>query len=413
MELVVNLPMPHQRQNDFLRSTAKRRVVKAGRRGGKTTGMSIYAVEQFLAGHRVLYAAPTGDQLDAFWEAVKRALQDPIDNGVYYKNETRHIIELAGSRQRIRGKTAWNSETLRGDSADVLILDEYQLMNEDAWEVVGAPMLLDNNGDAIFIYTPPSFRSAGVSKARDKKHAAKLFERAKRDDSGRWAAFHFSSHDNPHISQEALGEITDDMTNLAYRQEILAEDVDEVPGAMWTRTMLDASRVHEHPELVRVVVGVDPKVESTADSKTGIVVVGIDAESHGYVLADASINGTPEQWSQKVVNAYHDFDADRVVVEINQGGDMVESVLRAVDARLPISKVRATRGKATRAEPVAALYEKGKMHHVGTFPELEDQMCSWVPGDKSPDALDALVWAATESVLRAAGRGRISVGGYG
>src|SRR5688572_7569640 len=217
-ELTVQLPKPHAKQREFLRSPAKRKVVRAGRRGGKTVGMSIKAVEAFLAGRRVLYAAPTTDQINTFWRHVRDALQECIDTGIYYKNETEKIIELRGTEQRIKAKTAWNADTLRGDYADLLILDEWQLMNEDAWGVVGAPMLLDNNGDVVFIYTPPSARTAGVSKAQDKRHAAKLFKMAQADTTGRWAAFTFSSHDNPHLSKEALSDITGDMSNLAYRQ---------------------------------------------------------------------------------------------------------------------------------------------------------------------------------------------------
>jgi hypothetical protein len=200
MDLTVRLPRPHARQLAFIDSPAKRKVVRAGRRGGKTVGVAIYAVEQFLAGRRVLYGTPTQDQIDRFWEECKRALREPIDAGVFYKNETRHIIELAGTEQRIRAKTAWDADTLRGDYADVLILDEFQLMHEETWGVVGAPMLLDNDGDAVFVYTPPSLRTIQHSRASDPYHAAKLFQRAKQDTSGRWAAFHFSSHDNPHIS---------------------------------------------------------------------------------------------------------------------------------------------------------------------------------------------------------------------
>lgn len=399
--LTVRLPKPHAKQRAFLRSSAKRRVVKAGRRGGKTVGVSILAVESFLAGKRILYAAPTQDQVDRFWESCKNALGEGIDAGVFYKNETRHVIELPGTEQRIRAKTAWNADTLRGDYADVLILDEYQLMNEDAWEVVGAPMLLDNNGNAIFVYTPPSFRTAGVSKARNKKHATLMFERAKNDTTGRWAAFHFTSHDNPHISEEALSELAGDMTALSFRQEILAEDIDEIPGALWKRETLEKSRIDESkvPELTRIYVAIDPKTEAGADSETGIVVVGLGRDKRGYLLEDVSVNGTPEQWARRVVDAYHRHEANALVVEINQGGDMVTYTINTIQGGIPVRKVRASRSKATRAEPVAALYEQGKISHVGDFSKLEDQLCSWVVGDKSPDRLDALVWGFTELMV--------------
>lgn len=216
----------HDAQSPFVTSEAKRIIVKAGRRGGKTVGAAIRAVRRFNKGRRVLYAAPTSEQTDAFWFEVCRSLAEPIADGVLYKNETERIIEVPGTKQRIRAKTAWNADTLRGDYADDLILDEWQLMNEDTWERVGAPMLADNDGDAIFIYTPPSLYSTSVSKARDPRHASKMFAKAKEDDTGKWAWFHFSSHENPHISESGLAELTSDMSLTAYRQEILAEDED-------------------------------------------------------------------------------------------------------------------------------------------------------------------------------------------
>lgn len=179
------------------------------------------------------------------------------------------------------------------------------------------------------------------------------------------------------------------------RQELNAELIDDVEGALWSRDILERTRATHIENRLRVVVGVDPKVNAEADSETGIVVVATAQDGHYYVLDDASINGTPEQWAKQVVSAYHRWKADRVIVERNQGGDMVISTLRAIEASLPITGVQATRGKYTRAEPISALYEQGKVHHVGMFAMLEDQMCSWLPGDNSPDRLDALVWAMT------------------
>ncbi|MFC1924259.1 hypothetical protein ACFLXA_02715 [Chloroflexota bacterium] len=222
----VHMRILHDEQQRMKLSRAKRKVVRAGRRGGKTVYSADEALDKFLSGGRVLYAAPTDEQVGAFWYEVKNALREPLETGVYHKDETKHIIEMPMTENRIRAKTAWNADTLRGDYADLLILDEYQLMNEDAWELVGAPMLLDNNGDVIFIYTPPSLRSAGVSKARDPRHASKLFKQAKDDTSGRWETFHFTSYDNPYISHDALAEITQDMSSRSIRQEILAEDED-------------------------------------------------------------------------------------------------------------------------------------------------------------------------------------------
>ena len=395
----IELPEPHARQAAFIHSPAKRKVIRAGRRGGKTVGISIYAVERFLSGRRVLYAAPTAEQVGRFWTTVTRALREPVEAGVFRKNETEHLIELEGTEQRIRAKTAWNADTLRGDYADDLIFDEWQLIDEEAWDVVGAPMLLDNDGDATFIYTPPSLHSRSASKARDPQHAAKMYKRASADTSGRWAVFNFSSMDNPYISRAALGEITKDMTALSYRMEILAEDVDEAPGALWTRGVIETGRTRQYPDLSRIVVGVDPSATSTGD-EAGIITDGIRADYMGntqlYVIGDDSLQGSPYEWASAAITAYHKYQADCIVAEVNNGGEMVAHTIYTIDKTVPVRMVHASRGKQTRAEPVAAVYEQKRAHHVGTFEELEDEMCLWIPGDPSPNRMDAHVWAATE-----------------
>ena len=393
-ELTVTLRKPHAKQYSFISSQAKRRIIKAGRRSGKTVGISIYAVQKFLDGHRILYAVPTEDQLGAFWYEVKRALQEPIDNGVFIKNETMHYIELPGTKQRIRAKTAYNADTLRGDYSDELLLDEFQLMNEDTWAIVGAPMLLDNNGNATFIYTPPSLHSRSATKANDPQHAAKLFKKALSDTSGRWETFHFTSMDNPYISREALDDITQDMSSLAYRMEILAEDVDEAPGALWTRENIEKARVHKTPDLDRIVVGVDPSATAGGD-EAGIITVARAKEDY-YTMADDSVQGSPQIWATAAVTAYHRVHADLIVAEKNNGGEMVEAVIKQVDPSVRVKLVWASRGKATRAEPISALSEQGRDHHLGSFPQLEDELCLWIPGDQSPNRLDAKVWACTE-----------------
>jgi len=391
----IKLPLPHKRQAEFIDSAAKRKIIRAGRRGGKTVGAAISDVKSFLAGHRVLYAAPTQDQVERYWVEVCRALAEPIEARVFKKNETLHLIEVQGTEQRIRAKTAWNADTLRGDYADKLTLDEFQLMNEDTWAIVGAPMLLDNNGDAAFIYTPPSLHSRSTSKATDPRHAAKLYSKAQADTSGRWAAFHFTSHDNPYISRAALSEISQDMTHLAIRQEIMAEDIDEAAGALWTREIIERSRVYSKvPEFDKVVIGVDPSATSEGD-EAGIIAAARKGDQY-YILADFTLQGSPEIWARAAVSAYTVHEANNIVAESNQGGEMVASVIRQVDDGVPVNLVRASRGKATRAEPVAAVYEQGRVHHVGNFGLLEDEMCLWVPGDRSPNRMDALVWAMTE-----------------
>lgn len=403
-EMTVRLPKPHDKQIEFLRSTAKRKVIRAGRRGGKTYGVSIYAVEKFLEGKRVLYATPTQEQVDRFWYLVCESLREPIEQGIFYKNETKHLIELPGTEQRIRAKTAWNSDTLRGDFADELILDEFQLMNEDTWGVVGAPMLMDNNGNAIFIYTPPSLQSRSVTKANDPQHAAKLFKKAAADTTGRWQAFHFSTYDNPYIDKTVIDDLANDMSSIAYRMEIMAEDIDEAPGALWKRANIEKYRVDKSPQLKRIVVAIDPSgSDKTTSDEAGIIIAGIDGAGDGYILEDLSGIYSPNAWAHRAISAYYEWDADRIVAEKNYGGDMVATVIRNMSPEVSYKDVTASRGKYLRAEPIAAFYERGKVHHVGRYNKLEDEMCLWLPGDKSPNRMDALVWALTDLMAQSKG----------
>jgi phage terminase large subunit-like protein len=184
------------------------------------------------------------------------------------------------------------------------------------------------------------------------------------------------------------------------RQELNAEILDDNPNALWQRSKIDELRVSRAPDLFRIVVGVDPAATSGEESDaTGIVVAGIAKignVTHGYVLDDRTIRGTPAVWARQVVAAYRTYGADRVIGETNNGGEMVGHTIHTEDPGIRYKAVHASRGKYTRAEPISLLYDQGRFHHVGSFPQLEDEMCEWVPGEASPNRMDALVWAATE-----------------
>jgi phage terminase large subunit-like protein len=186
------------------------------------------------------------------------------------------------------------------------------------------------------------------------------------------------------------------------RQEINAEILEDVPGALWNRKLLDDTRVSQSPQMTRIVVAVDPETTAIETSaETGIGAAGVGLDGHGYVLEDRTIKGSPLTWATQAVSLYHKLKADRIVYEANQGGDMVAHTLHSVDPSVPLKAVHASKNKQARAEPVAALYEQGKAHHVGIFGELEDQQCNWTPnsGQPSPDRLDWCVWALTELML--------------
>lgn len=204
------------------------------------------------------------------------------------------------------------------------------------------------------------------------------------------------------------------------RQELEGEILGDIPGALWSREDIDNARLPEAPEtLDRVVVAVDPATSAQEGSdENGIVVVALsrdaDGYARGYVLEDGSLRGTPEEWARKAVSLYRKWEADKIIAEKNQGGLMVESVIKAADRSVPVKLVHASRGKAIRAEPISALYEQGRVHHVGRHDLLEDQMCEFSidnlrGGDAgSPDRVDALVWGLTEIFDKIAGRRRKS-----
>ena len=184
------------------------------------------------------------------------------------------------------------------------------------------------------------------------------------------------------------------------RQELEGEILFDTPGALFSYTNLDLYRTSTVPELKQIVIAIDPAVTANEESnETGIIVCGIDEQDHGYTLEDASSIYHPNEWALKAIQLYDKYKASYIVAEVNQGGDLVTNTIKQVakslgKSHIPIKSVRATKGKYTRAEPIGALYEQGKIHHVGNFATLEDQLCTYLPGDDiSPDRLDALVWA--------------------
>lgn len=210
MNVQIELPILHPKQREIEGSPAKRKFVATGRRFGKTTLAAVVGVRGFLQRKRILYAAPVETQTEAFWRYCKEWLAPLYAFGMT-KNETLRQLEMPGLGV-IRAKTAFHADTLRGDFADILILDEFSYMDADVWGQVGAPMLLDNDGDAYFIFSPAK-----------RNHAYLMFRQAQADTTGRWRAWHGTTHDNPHLPPEAIRELTQDMTDEDYRQEIMAE----------------------------------------------------------------------------------------------------------------------------------------------------------------------------------------------
>ena len=391
--LELTLPNLHTAQDTVHDCNSRFIVLVTGRRWGKTMYGVYRCIEIAAQGGRVWWVAPTYPMSRVGWRIIMQmGLQIP---GCQI-HKTDRIITLPGGGT-VQVRSGDKPEALRGEGLHLAVLDECAYMQESVWVESIRPTLSDEKGKALFISTP-----------RGGNWFAHLYKYAVKRNDDQWAGFQYVSATNPFLDVDEIESARDTQSDRLFRQEYLAEILDDVPGALWTRTLLDTTRFPDGidcPPMKRIVVGVDPAVTSkTTSDETGIVVCGIDGDDNGYVLGDCTMRGTPTQWAGAVIAAYHRWGADRVVAEVNQGGDMVENTLRQVDPSVSYRAVHAAKSKYRRAEPIAAQYEKGRVHHVGMFPELEDQMCSWVQGEDSPDRLDALVWAFNDLLLGRQGR---------
>lgn len=283
-------------------------------------------------------------------------------------------------------------DNLRGPQFDAAWCDELAKWRraQHAWDMLQFALRLGRHPQSVVTTTPRPIALLKKLMADE----TTVTSRAKTTDNAANLAPSFLSSVLKRYGGTALG-----------RQEIDGEIVEDRGGGLWRKSWLDQHRIAAPPELTRIVVAVDPPVTSNTNSDAcGIIVAGLGEDGRAYVLADRTIRGRePTIWARAAIAAYRDFAADRIVAEVNQGGDLVVGVMRQVDASVPIRAVRATRGKWVRAEPVSALYAEGRVIHVGEWPELENQMCAFgadgLAQGKSPDRLDALVWALTDLML--------------
>jgi len=366
----------------------------AGRGSGKTRAGAEWVHEQIAAGCRriALVGATAADVRDVMVEgesgilATARPGARPV-----YEPSRRRLTWPGGAIATTY--SAEEPERLRGPQHDGAWADELGAWKyEAAWDMLLLGLRLGAEPRALVTTTP-----------RPTKLVRSLLSDANTITT---RGSTYDNRDNLAPSYFASIITRYEGTRMG-RQELMGELVDDVPGALWTLSLLDGLRVQAAPDLVRVIVAVDPAVTSGAESdETGIVVVGIGADGHGYVLADRSCRMSPDGWARRAAQAYHEYQADRLIVEDNQGGEMVAFLLGTVDATVPIKRIRASRGKRLRAEPVAALYEQGRVHHVGVYPDLEDQMASFTgDGGEHDDRVDAMVHALTEVMLDTAGPG--------
>lgn len=365
----------------------------AGRGFGKTRLASEWLAWQAIqeAGTRWAIVAPTfGDVRDTCAEGPSGIVAILREYGVL-ENYNRSMGEIIlNNKSRIKLFSAEEPDRLRGPNFHGGWFDEMAAMNPEAWDQYKFALRLGTHPQTVVTTTP---RPTKIIKAM-----------ASRDDT---FVVRGSTFDNAaNLAPAALAEL-----RLRYegtrlgRQELYGEIIDDVEGALWSRELLDQHRVDEAPPLARIVVAIDPAVTSGENSDmTGICVAGLANDGQYYVLEDLTVRTKPHQWASIAVEAYHRWKADRIIGETNNGGDMIEHLIKQVDYNVPYRKVTATRGKLVRAEPVASLFEQGRAHIVGMWKDLEDQMCNYTMDSKdSPDRMDAMVWAVTELMANSGG----------
>lgn len=381
----VRLPPLHSGQSAVRRHPARFKVLACGRRWGKTRLGTLLCVAGALQGQRWWWVAPSYKMGAVGWRGLSQlAAQIP---GMAVKAGERMVTYRRGS---VQVRSADDPQSLRGEGLDGVVFDEFAYTKPEAWTEAVRPALSDREGSALFISTPH-----GLNLFRD------LWLRGQDAHYPDWQSWTFKTSDNPFISKDEIEAARATMSSRVFRQEYEADFLSDNPGAIWKRQWIDDARVLEAPDLARVVVAVDPSASGKGD-ECGIIVAGMaknGKDRHFYALDDMTLQASPAQWGAAVVAAFNKWHADAIIAESNQGGEMVALTIQQHKPGQPVKLVHASRGKATRAEPISAIYEQGRGHHVGTFAMLEDELCQWEPGDASPNRLDALVWAATELML--------------
>ena len=301
---------------------------------------------------------------------------------IYRYNRSLGEIELRNG-SRIKAFSADEPNRLRGPQHHGAWCDEVAAWRyDDAWDQLRLGLRLGEFPRIVATTTP-----------KPRRLLKRVMER-----SGTVITRGSTFDNSANLSAAALEEFRElyEGTRLG-RQELYGEYLTDVEGALWTLDLIDEQRVTEIPVPVkRRVVAVDPAVTSAGGAENGIITMSVGTNGHLYVERDNSLRASPDGWARVAVDEYETSMADAIVVETNQGGEMHRTIIHTIAPNANVKDVRATQGKKLRAEPVAALYEQGKVHHVGVFPDLEQQMTEWIPGGTSPDRLDALVWAATE-----------------
>ena len=367
-------------------------LILAGRGWGKTrTGaqdIALYALRN--ANVNCAVVAPTHGDLRRVCFGGPSGLISIVPKSCYLQSKDQKGFSSSLNELRlfngskITGYAASEPERLRGPQFHRAWCDEVASWRyPEAFDQLMFGLRLGDNPQCVITTTP--------------KPNKLIKDLVKRDDCFVTSGSTFENEAN--LADSALKMLKEkyDGTNLG-RQELYAEIIDSFEGALWKPELIEEARIQEKKEMSKIIVAIDPAVTANQNSdETGIIVVGKCFNNEYHVLEDLSGRHKPDAWGKIAINAFYEWEADVIVAEVNNGGDLVEGLIRRIDSNISYRSVRATRGKILRAEPIAALYEQRRVHHVGVFSELESQMCSYT-GDttSSPDRLDALVWGLTE-----------------
>jgi predicted phage terminase large subunit-like protein len=386
-EVILEAPDFADYQKAIIDSLKRFTVTEASTKSGKTFSHIYWLFEQAhkgVAGAEYWWIAPVYSQAEI---AFKRLMRKVAESGAYIINLSKLTITTPLNTV-ISFKSADNPNTLYGENVHAFVFDEYSRAKEEAWFALRTTIT----------YTKAKGKFIGNVVARNWAwDLARKAEKGLDPDFEYFKITAYQAVDAGILSLDEVEQAKKDLPDRVFRMLYLAEFT-EIEGALWSWDMIDKFRVSEAPQLIRVVIPVDPAVTANDNSdETGIIPIGKGEDGHFYVLGDYTGKYSPENTARRITQAYDDKEGDIVVGEVNNGGDYIESVLKLIGGTMPYEGVHASRGKATRAEPIALLYAQGRVHHVGRLPLLEQEMTTWAPntGAKSPNRIDSLVWGAT------------------
>ena len=379
-------------------SGTKYQVVTKGRRFGATRGAAHAFIEWCLEGKKLLWGDTIHSNIDRYFDRYFLPALKNTDITYNYQRQSKQLLIGNGY---IDFRSADRPENWEGFGYDVIFLNEAGIILKNKYLYANAvlPMLMDSKTSILIAMGVPKGK---WTKDNEEHPFYSIFKAAKSKIPG-YNLLEYSSYDNPLLPPEEIKELESEIQRMSpgmVEQEIYGHFVDSVSGVLWTADMI--KHCDQVPDLKRIVIGVDPSGSKDGD-EVGIVAAGLSEAGNVYILSDRTGGYTPLQWASIVDNEYETLQANAVVVERNFGGDMVKSNILTVNQGIKIKEVTASRAKEIRAEPVVALYEQGKVFHVRGLHKLENEMLSWVPGlGKSPNRVDALVWAVMEYIRRKA-----------